>query len=144
MLPDDVLLQVRGLRKYFPVRKGMFQRVASQIKAVDGVDLTIRKGETISLVGESGCGKSTTGRSIMRLIEPTAGEVLFRSEVLGVGGREAVVDVARLPPAQIKALRREMQIIFQDPYSSLDPRMTVSELVGEPLRTQLASESPRA
>ncbi|WP_210496894.1 ABC transporter ATP-binding protein [Microvirga antarctica] len=139
MLPDDVLIQVKGLRKYFPVRKGMFGSVTAHIKAVDGVDLTIKKGETISLVGESGCGKSTTGRSIMRLIEPTGGEVLFRSQVLGgADGQEAVVDVATLSAGSVKALRREMQIIFQDPYSSLDPRMTVGELIGEPLRVQLA------
>ncbi len=137
MLPDEVLLQVRGLRKYFPVKRGMFRRESRPIKAVDGIDLTIKKGETISLVGESGCGKSTTGRSIMRLIEPSAGEVLFRSGVLGVEGRESVVDVATLPPAQVKALRREMQIIFQDPYSSLDPRMNVADIIGEPMRIQL-------
>ena len=90
----------------------------------------------MSLVGESGCGKSTTGRAIMRLIEPTAGEVLFRSGVLGVERPRKRVDVATLPPAQVKALRREMQIIFQDPYSSLDPRMTVGDIIGEPLRIQ--------
>ena len=140
MLPDEVLLQVRGLRKYFPVKRGMFRRESRPIKAVDGIDLTIKKGETISLVGESGCGKSTTGRSIMRLIEPSAGEVLFRSGVLGVKGRESVVDVATLPPAQVKALRREMQIIFQDPYSSLDPRMNVADIIGEPMRIQAPPE----
>ncbi|MDF2811303.1 MAG: Oligopeptide transport ATP-binding protein OppF [Microvirga sp.] len=137
MLPNEVLLQVRGLRKYFPVKRGMFRSEARPIKAVDGVDLTIKRGETISLVGESGCGKSTTGRAIMRLIEPSSGRVLFRSGVLGDGGGESVVDVATLPPAQVKALRREMQIIFQDPYSSLDPRMNVADIIGEPMRIQL-------
>lgn len=137
MLPDDVLLQVKGLRKYFPIRKRMLSGSQAQIKAVDGVDLTVKSGETISLVGESGCGKSTTGRSIMRLTEPTAGEVLFRSEVLAQrDGKETVVDVASLPSRQVKALRREMQIIFQDPYSSLDPRMNVGDIIGEPLRIQ--------
>jgi ABC-type oligopeptide transport system ATPase subunit len=100
MLPDDVLLQVKNLKKYFPVRKGMFRAPVGAIKAVDGVDLTIRKGETISLVGESGCGKSTTGRSIMRLTEPTGGEVLFRSRALaGPNQQETTVDVAKLSSA---------------------------------------------
>jgi peptide/nickel transport system ATP-binding protein len=133
---DDVLLQVKGLRKHFPIRKGFLKRSAGAVKAVDGVDLTIRKGETIGLVGESGCGKSTLGRSILRLIEPTDGEILFRSQVLADEAGEAMIDVAQLRPAKMKRLRREMQIIFQDPYSSLDPRMNVGDIVGEPLRIQ--------
>ena len=133
---DDVLLEVRGLRKHYPIRKGFLRGSAGTIKAVDGVDLSIRRGETLSLVGESGCGKSTMGRSILRLIEPTEGEVLFRSQVLADGSGESVVDVAQLHPAKVKRLRREMQIIFQDPYSSLDPRMNVADIVNEPLRIQ--------
>lgn len=127
-LGDNVLLQIRELRKYFPVRKGVFRRTVGWVKAVDDVDLFIREGETLGLVGESGCGKTTCGRTILRLIEPTAGEALFRSQRLG-----QAVDVLRVGKGELKLLRREMQIIFQDPYSSLNPRMTVGDIVGEPL-----------
>ncbi|KPK92654.1 MAG: hypothetical protein AMJ94_04595 [Deltaproteobacteria bacterium SM23_61] len=135
MAGREILLEVRHLKKYFPVRKGIFLRAVGQVKAVDDVDLYIREGETLGLVGESGCGKTTTGRAILRLIEPTAGQVLFRSKKRsgsGESGRE--IDIAAVPPEGLKALRRNLQIIFQDPYSSLDPRMTVEEIVGEPLQ----------
>ena len=116
------LLEIRNLKKYFPVGTGLFSRRSGEVKAVDGVDLTIEEGETLGLVGESGCGKSTLGRSILRLIEPTDGEVLFRGKnLLGMSHRE------------MREMRREMQIIFQDPYSSLNPRMRVGEIVGEGL-----------
>jgi oligopeptide/dipeptide ABC transporter ATP-binding protein len=117
------LLQVRGLSKYFPVRSGVFSTVGAWVKAVDDVSFDIDRREIFALVGESGCGKTTTGRSLLRLIEPTAGEVVF-------DGRR----VLELSRGELRALRRRMQIIFQDPYGSLNPRMTVGGIIGEPLR----------
>ena len=120
---QDVLVQVNNLVKYFPVRGGLFQRVIAWIQAVDDVSFSIRRGETVGLVGESGCGKTTIGRTMLRLIEPTSGSVVFDG-----------VDVLALKGAALKAMRRSMQIIFQDPYASLDPRMPVGESIGEGLR----------
>jgi oligopeptide transport system ATP-binding protein len=120
---SEPLLSVRELRKWFPIRGGLFSRVTAQVKAVDGVSFDIRAGETFGLVGESGCGKTTVGRSLLRLIEPTGGEVWF-------DGR----DVAQVHGKALRRLRREMQIIFQDPYGSLNPRMTVGAIIGEGLR----------
>jgi peptide/nickel transport system ATP-binding protein len=122
-----VLLDVKGLKKYFPIQKGFFRQVVGHVRAVDGVSFFIRDGETLGLVGESGCGKTTTGRCILRAYKPTAGEVWFRQ-----GGE--MVNVFEVPKDEMKALRREMQIIFQDPFSSLNPRMTVMDIVSEPLR----------
>lgn len=118
---QETLLEVRNLKKYFPIRKGLFSKVVGHVKAVDGVDFTVKKGETLGLVGESGCGKSTTGRVILRLLEATDGEVLFEGK-----------DVTKLNRHQLRDLRKEMQIIFQDPYASLNPRMTVGDIIGEP------------
>jgi len=120
---DDIILDVRNLYKYFPITKGfIFQKQVGAVKAVDGVSFTIRRGETLGLVGESGCGKTTTGRVILRLQEPTSGEVYFE-------GR----NIFKLNKEEMRRLRRDMQIIFQDPYSSLNPRMTVGDIIGEPL-----------
>ncbi|MDR3533041.1 MAG: ATP-binding cassette domain-containing protein [Rhodopila sp.] len=121
------VLDVRSLRKHFPLRRGLLGRVAGQIKAVDDVSFSINGGETLSLVGESGCGKTTTSRCILRAIRPSGGEIRFRVE----SGEQ--IDVAPLEAKQLRPLRRQMQMIFQDPFSSLNPRMTISEIIGEPL-----------
>ena len=123
----QTLLEVSGLKKYFPIRKGLLRRVVGYVRAVDDVNFTLRKGETLSLVGESGCGKTTTSRCILRALTPTAGDVYFRAE------NQTVVNLATVPKSQLRPLRRQMQMIFQDPYSSLNPRMTLLDIIGEPL-----------
>lgn len=121
------LLEVNGLKKFFPIRRGIMQRVVGQVRAVDDVSFFVEKGECLSLVGESGCGKTTSSRCILRAIHPTAGQILFRPE------DGSVVDVAKLSKAELRPLRRQMQMIFQDPFSSLNPRRTLLDIVAEPL-----------
>jgi peptide/nickel transport system ATP-binding protein len=121
------LLEVRGLQKFFPITKGFFQRVVGHVRAVDGVDFTVNEGETLGLVGESGCGKTTASRCILRAVDPTGGEIRYRTR----DGR--TVDLATLSPAELRPLRAEIQMIFQDPFGSLNPRMTLLDNVGEPL-----------
>ena len=120
---SEPVLQVRDLKKHFPVRTGLLQRAGGTVFAVDGVSFSIDEGETLGLVGESGCGKSTVGRTVLRLIDPTDGEIR-------IGGN----DITKLSKAELRPYRRQMQIIFQDPFSSLDPRMSAGDIVAEPLR----------
>ena len=124
-IPSDALLSVRGLRKYFPIRKGILQRQVGAVRAVDGVSFDVKAGETLGLVGESGCGKSTTGRVVTKLDEPTDGSIFFDGKQIGGFSR-----------GQMRPLRRDIQMIFQDPYSSLNPRHTIGTIVGAPFRIQ--------
>src|SRR5262245_15008188 len=127
----SALLRVAELNKYYPVRGGVFGGKIGDVRAVDGVNLTVMEGETLGLVGESGCGKSTLGRTIMRLEDPTSGRVFFEGK-----------DVAHASKADLFTLRRDIQMIFQDPYSSLNPRMTVGEIVREPLLVHKIGSKP--
>lgn len=122
MKANDVILRVENLVEYFPIRRGVFQRVVGHVHAVDGISFEIHRGETLGLVGESGCGKSTTGRTILQLYRPTSGKVFFEGE-----------DLTKVKGEKLRRLRRKIQMIFQDPYASLNPRMTVEEIIGEPL-----------
>jgi peptide/nickel transport system ATP-binding protein len=124
---DNRLLEVRDLQKLFPIRRGFLRRVIGQVRAVDGVSFHVERGETLALVGESGCGKTTTSRCVLRAITPTAGQILFRT------AEGPVLDVATLPRRGLRPLRRQMQMIFQDPFSSLNPRRTLLDIVAEPL-----------
>lgn len=124
-----VILATRGLNTWFPIRRGVLRRAAGHIRAVDGVDMDLRKGETLGLVGESGCGKSTLVQTILRLVEPTSGRVSY-------WGPQGEVDLLSLPRRDLRAVRRRIQVVFQDPSSSINPRLSIREVVGEPLRIQ--------
>jgi len=121
-MATDVLLEVNNLKKHFPIKGGIFSKTIGYVYAVDGVNFTLHYGETLGLVGESGCGKSTTGRTVLRLLEPTDGDIKFEGQ-----------EITKVDKGEMRALRRQMQIIFQDPYASLNPRMTVGSIIGEPL-----------
>jgi oligopeptide/dipeptide ABC transporter ATP-binding protein len=124
---NNIILEVKDLKQYFPVRRGLLQKVVGYIRAVDGVSFSVEQNEILGLVGESGCGKTTVGRTVLRLYDPTAGEIWFQK---ADGSR---IDVAQVDKKTMKLLRREMRMIFQDPFSSLNPRFTVKDLIGEPL-----------
>ena len=127
MATVERLLEVKGLKKHFPIRSGLLRRVTGQVRAVDDVTFHINHGETLSLVGESGCGKTTTSRCILRALKPTSGEIKFRME------NNRVMELAKLAKSELRPVRRQMQMIFQDPFSSLNPRMTIMEIISEPL-----------
>lgn len=130
---SEHILEVTGLKKYFPIKKGLFSKTIGNVKAVDDVSFKIKKGKTLGLVGESGCGKTTVGRSILRLIEPTAGKVIFDGK-----------DITGMSEAELKNMRKEMQIIFQDPYSSLNPRITVGGMLTEIMKFHKIAEGAAA
>jgi oligopeptide/dipeptide ABC transporter ATP-binding protein len=121
------VLEVRGLKKFFPIRQGFLQRVVGHVRAVDDVNFDVKQGETLALVGESGCGKTTTSRCILRALDPTDGQIRFRMD------DGSMLDIASLPRRRLRPVRKQMQMIFQDPFSSLNPRMTLLDIVGEPL-----------
>ncbi len=130
---EKLLLQVKGLKKYFPISGGLMRRVVGYVKAVDDVSFFVREGETLGLVGESGCGKTTAGRALLRIYEPTDGEVLFKSRALSDTGKPEWINIRELDKQQLKRVRQDISMIFQDPIGSLNPRMTVYDIITEPM-----------
>ena len=126
-IDEAPILEVTNLKKHFPIQKGLFKKIVGNVRAVDGVDFKINKGETVSLVGESGCGKTTTARCIMRALDPTSGEIKFKTK------NNEIIDLSKLSKDEVRPYRDDIQMIFQDPFSSLNPRMTLFDIVGEPL-----------
>ena len=126
-IDEAPILEVTNLKKHFPIQKGLFKKIVGNVRAVDGVDFKINKGETVRLVGESGCGKTTTARCIMRALDPTSGEIKFKTK------NNEIIDLSKLSKDEVRPYRDDIQMIFQDPFSSLNPRMTLFDIVGEPL-----------
>jgi peptide/nickel transport system ATP-binding protein len=139
---DNVILNVKGLKKYFPIQRGLLRRLVGYVKAVDNISFYVREGETLGLVGESGCGKTTASRSIIQLYEPTAGEILFKTAKLSSTGEPEMVNLRELDREQMKLIRQEMSMIFQDPVGSLNPRMSVFDIVSEPMEIHNFGSGP--
>ncbi|NUM46142.1 MAG: ATP-binding cassette domain-containing protein [Anaerolineales bacterium] len=130
---DNLLLNVQGLKKYFPITGGLMRKVVGYVKAVDDVNFFVREGETLGLVGESGCGKTTAGRAMLRIYEPTDGKIMFKSRALSTTGKPEWVNIRELDKQQLKTVRQDISMIFQDPIGSLNPRMTVYDIITEPM-----------
>ena len=141
---DNILLDVKGLKKYFPIQKGLMRKVVGYVKAVDDISFYVREGETLGLVGESGCGKTTASRTIIRLYKPTAGDMYFKTAKLSSDGKPEMVNLLGLDKQQMKLIRQDISMIFQDPIGSLNPRMTVFDIIAEPMVIHGRGAGPEA